>query len=108
MKKAAVIAGFCLAVFLGAAATAQAGTSFYFGFSIGGPAVPYNYYYYPAYPLYYRSYYTYPYYSYPYYRTYVVPGYYTAGRYRSYDSRYYKNRFTGKSNPRSRSSRRRY
>ena len=94
MKKAAVIAGFFLAVSLGTTATAQAGTSFYFGFSIGGPAVPYGYYYpapvYPAYPPYYTTYYAYPAYS---YRPYVVPRYYT---YRSYEPRYYRNRSNAK------------
>jgi len=93
MKKAAGLAGFFLAVFLGTA-TAQAGTSFSFGFSVGGPAVPYRYYYpAPAYPAYapYYTYYAYPAYSYPAYtyRTYVVPRYYA---YRSYAPRYYRNR----------------
>ncbi len=90
MKKAAVIAGLFLALFLGSMVTAQAGTRF--SFSIGvGPVVPYDYYYYPAYPPYYYSdYYAYPYY-YPYYRTYVVPQYYSYGGYRSYD-RYYRDR----------------
>ena len=118
MKKAAVIAGLFLALFLGSTVIAQAGT--HFSFSIGvGPAIPYGYYYYPAYPPYYYSdYYAYPYY-YPSYRTYVVPRYYGYGRSRSYD-RYYRDadrrdgnrwiRNDGRSNirSRSRSSRWRY
>jgi hypothetical protein len=111
MKKAAVIAGLFLALFLGSMVTAQAGTQFTFGFSIGiGPAVPYGYYYYPAYPPYYYSnYYAYPYY--PSYGTYVAPRYYGAGRSRPYN-RYYGdsgrsrwNRHDGRSNSRSRSNR---
>ena len=120
MKKAAVLAGLFLALFLGSLATAQARTHVSFGITIGvGPVVPYGYYYYPAYPPYYYSdYYAYPYY-YPSYRTYAVPRYYSYGRSRSYD-RYYRDadrrdgnrwiRNDGRSNirSRSRSSRWRY
>ena len=50
MKKAAVIAGLFVALFLGSMVTAQAGIRYSFGFGIGvGPAIPYGYYY-PAYP----------------------------------------------------------
>ena len=120
MKKAAVIAGLFVALFLGSTVTAQARTRVSFGVTIGvGPAVPYDYYYYPAYPPYYYSdYYAYPNY-YPSYRTYVVPRYYSNGRYQSYDrDRYYRDRDRrdgnrgdrrdGRSNSRSRSSRWRY
>ncbi len=114
MKKTAVIAGLFVSLFLGSVLTAQAGTRYSFGFSIGvGPAVPYGYYYYPAYPQYYLDYYAYPDYYYPSYRTYVVPRYYGNNRYRSYGPRYYRDRRDtdrwsgrdGRSNSRSRSSR---
>ena len=112
MKKAALIAGLFFSLFLGSALTAQAGTRYSFGFSFGvGPAVPYGYYYYPAYPSYYLDYYAYPYYYYPSYRTYVVPRYYGNGRNRSYNYRNYRDRRDydrrdrrdGRSNGRSRS-----
>ncbi|MGD0099251.1 MAG: hypothetical protein ABSC60_02775 [Acidobacteriota bacterium] len=92
MKKAAVIAGLFVALFLGSMVTAQAGIRSSFGFGIGiVPAVPYGYYYPPYPPYYYSDYYAYPYYYYgyyPYYRTYVVPRYYGNGRYPSY---YYRD-----------------
>jgi hypothetical protein len=118
MKKAAVISGFAIVLFLGSIATVQARTHVSIGIGIGvGPVIPYGYYY-PGYPPYYYSdYYGYPYYYsdsyyYPAYRTYVVPRYYNGGRYRSYD-RYYRDRHdgnrwnyrNGRSNPRSRSGR---
>jgi hypothetical protein len=95
MKKAAVIAGLFVAMFLGSMVTAQAGIRYSFGFGIGiGPAIPYGYYY-PAYPpYYYPGYNAYPYYYpnyydyYPYYRTYAAPRYYGNGGYRSY---YYRD-----------------
>jgi hypothetical protein len=104
MKKAAVIAGFCLLAFLASTGTAEAGMRFSFGLSVG-PAVPYDYFYYPAYPAPYdyRAYYVYPRYS----RTIVVPRFYEKYR---YSDRYYGDRrgrdhrdYGGKSNPRSRS-----
>ncbi len=62
MKKAAVIAGLFVALFLGSMATAQAGIRYSFGFGIGiVPAVPYGYYYPPYPPYYYSAYYAYPY-----------------------------------------------
>ena len=110
MKKAAVIGGLFVVLFLGSMVTAQAGTHVSIGIGIGvGPAVPYGYDYYPAYPPYYYSnYYVYPYY-YPSYRTYVVPRYYHRDRYRHYD-RYDRDRRDfrdGRYNPRSHSNRRR-
>ena len=108
MKKVAVFAGLFMALFVGIVATAQAGTHYSFGFSIGvGPTVPFGYYAYP--PYYYSGYYSYPY-NYYYYpsRSYSVPRYYAPRR---YDSRYYRhdngNRWIreGRSNSRSRSGR---
>jgi hypothetical protein len=100
MKKAAVIAGLFVALFLGSMVAAQARTHVSIGIGIGvGPAVPFGYYY-PAYPPYYYSdYYAYPYYYddyyyYPAYRTYVGPRNYYGTRYRSYD-RYYRDRHDG-------------
>ena len=126
MKKITLAAGLCVALFLGSVVTAQAGTSYSFGFSFGvGPAYMYGYYAYPAYPYpayapyYYGGYYpSYPYYPYyPSYRTYVVPRYYgNAGHYYEAPryggrSNYSGNRWghsEGKSNPRSKSGRWRY
>ncbi len=116
MKKAAVIGGLFIVLFLGSMVTAQAGTHVSIGIGIGvGPAVPYGYYY-PAYPPYYPDYYVYPYYTYyyPSYRTYVVPRYYYGNRYR-HDDRYDRDRRDGsrwnyrdgRSNSRSHSNRRR-
>ncbi len=122
MKKGAVFAGLFVVLFLGAVMTAEAGTHYSFGFSVGvGPAVPFGYYPYPAYPYpayppdYYSGYYSYPYnyYYYPSYRTYAAPRYYYGPRYN--DSRSYRrdrdrdngNRWNreGRSNGRSRSGR---
>ena len=117
MRKGAVFAGLLVALLVGTVATAQAGTHYSFGLSIGvGPAVPFGYYAYPAYPYpaypdyYYSGYYAYPYnyYSYPSYRSYSASRYYAP---RHYDSRYYRhddgNRWNreGRSNSRSRSGR---
>jgi hypothetical protein len=117
MKKGAVFAGLFIALFVGSVATAQAGTHYSFGFSIGiGPTVPFGYYAYPAYPYpayppyYYSGYNAYPY-NYYYYRTYrsnSVPRYYAPRRYDSRDYRHNSgNRWIreGRSNSRSRSGR---
>lgn len=115
MKKAAVFAGFLVALFFGSVMTAEAGTSFSFSIGIGS-AVPYDHYYYPAYPPYYYSdhyVYRYP----PVYRTIVVPRYYVYGKSRSHDDhRHYRDRDRDhrrdrrahKSNVRSRQGRWRY
>jgi hypothetical protein len=116
MKKGAVFAGLLVALFVGTAATAHAGTHYSFGFSVGvGPTIPFGYYAYPAYPYpdyppYYSGYYVYPYNYYysPYYRTYAAPRYYAPPR---YENRYYRhdngNRGgrEGRSNSRSRMGR---
>lgn len=99
MKKAAVIAAFCTAMFFGSTIQARAGTSFSFGITVG-PSVPYYY----AAPVSPQPYYAYLVYAYPVVRTVVVPRYYSVDRYRQADRLHKqkaKSKKIRKANPRS-------